>query len=75
MKREKKKVQEVSKVCIYKYSKRSVLMSDIKEFYFVPSQVAEQQNKTARIYKNERTNKGLLTNKEPLSTPQGSLFF
>jgi hypothetical protein len=50
-------------------------MSDIKEFYFVRSQVPEQQNKTARYYKNERTNKGLLEEKEPASTPQGGLFF
>jgi hypothetical protein len=62
-------------VCIYKYSKNSVEISDIKEFYFLRSQVAEQQNKIARYYKNERTNKGLPEEKEPASTPQGSLFF
>jgi len=62
-------------VCVYKYSKNSVEMSDIKKFYFVRSQVAEQQNKIARYYKNERTNKGLLEEKEPASKPQGSQFF
>lgn len=62
-------------MCIYKYSKNSVEMLDIKEFYFVSSQVAEQQNKIALYYKNERTNKGLLEEKEPASTPQRGLFF
>jgi len=52
---------------------RSVLLT--KEFYFVRSQVAEQRNKITRYYKNEGTNKGLLEQKEPASTPQGSLFF
>lgn len=60
---------------IYKYSKNSLEMSDIMEFYFVRSQVAEQQNKIACCYKNQRTNKGLLEEKEPASTPQGSPFF
>ena len=45
------------------------------EFYFVRSQVVEQQNKIARCYKNGRTNKGLMEEKEPASTPQGSPFF
>jgi len=57
-------------MCIYKYSKNSLEMSAVKEFYFVRSQVAEQQNKIACFYKNERTNKGLLEEKE-----RGSLFF
>ena len=60
---------------ISKYSNNSVEMSDIMEFYFVRSQVVEQQNKIARCYKNGRTNKGLMEEKEPASTPQGSPFF